>query len=297
MKTQVLAIMLLTAVLGFAQRSPKLSSDLVVGRHDKSMVEVIVRYKAAPSARHRSRITARQGTVKTDLSIIRSLHVSLPASRIAELARDKDVEYIAPNRKVGSKLYNTAGAVNAQTAWNLNLDGTGIGVAVIDSGINNVADLKASGTSAIAASFDTLGGGAADLYGHGTHVAGIIAGDGASSTVPTAIFELRGLAPEREPGESSRPGFEWPGHGRVGDSTPSTSAIFLKDFLQHPGLSIYRLGVQSTKATRWILSARPSRQPGKRASWWSSPPVTTDATILPVRTVMERSTRPETIPT
>jgi len=175
MKKLVLALILLIALPGFAQKS-KLASDLVVARHDKSMVEVIVRYRVAPSAHHRSRISARQGTVKTDLSFIRSLHVSLPASRIAELAKDKDVEYIAPNRKVGSKLYNTAGAVNAQAAWNLNLDGTGVGVAVIDSGINNVADLKASGQATVVASFDTLGGGTADLYGHGTHVAGIIAG-------------------------------------------------------------------------------------------------------------------------
>ncbi len=189
----VAALTLITAVSGFAQK-PKLSSDLV-GRHDKSMVEVIVRYKVLPSNLHRSRIASRKGTVLTDLSFINSLHVSLPASKLAELAKDKDVEYIAPNRKIGSKLYNTTGAVNAAAAWNLGLDGTGVGVAVVDSGINNVADLKYHGKNAVVASFDTLGGGTADLYGHGTHVAGIIAGNGASSNCAQCNIELRGLAP------------------------------------------------------------------------------------------------------
>ena len=122
MKKFVLAVtlILLAAVSGFAQKS-KLSPELA-HRHDKSMVEVIIQYKVAPSARHQRRIASRNGTVQTDFSFIKSLHASVPASRLAELAKDKDVEYISLNRQLGSKLYNTAGAVNAQASWNLNLD-------------------------------------------------------------------------------------------------------------------------------------------------------------------------------
>src|SRR5271170_2266046 len=110
-KLVAIALTLFAAVSGFAQKS-KLSSDLA-GRHDRSMVEIIVRYKVPPSDLHRSRIASRKGTVLTDLSFINSLHASMPASRVADLAKDKDVEYISPNRKIGSKLYNTTTAVNA----------------------------------------------------------------------------------------------------------------------------------------------------------------------------------------
>jgi hypothetical protein len=84
MEKLVLALTLLLAVSGFAQKS-KLSLELS-RRHDKSMTEVIVRYKVMPSALHRRRITSRSGTVRTDLSLIRSLHVSLPASRLDKLS-------------------------------------------------------------------------------------------------------------------------------------------------------------------------------------------------------------------
>src|SRR6202021_3125659 len=104
MKRLVLAITLLAAVSGFAQRL-KLSSDLA-NRHDKSMVEVIVRKKVAPTAEHYSRIASRNGTVRNDFSFIKSLHVSVPASRLSELARDKDVEYISLNRKGPRNLTN-----------------------------------------------------------------------------------------------------------------------------------------------------------------------------------------------
>ncbi|MEZ4862051.1 MAG: S8 family serine peptidase [Caldilineaceae bacterium] len=64
------------------------------------------------------------------------------------------------------------------------LQGAGIGVAVVDSGINNHPDLKIAGsnTSRIVSAVDfSHSGNTNDSYGHGTHVAGIIGGNGATS--------------------------------------------------------------------------------------------------------------------
>ena len=84
----------------------------------------------------------------------------------------------------------TNGATGVNAAWNSGFDGTGVGVAVIDSGINdNHPDLRnANGTSRVVYHQDFTGtptsnswGGKWDLYGHGTHVAGIIGGNGTLS--------------------------------------------------------------------------------------------------------------------
>ena len=76
----------------------------------------------------------------------------------------------------------------------LSLDGSGVTVAVIDSGIAYHNDLKVSGSNnqyrIIANEYFTGSGGSDDLYGHGTHVAGIIGGTGLMSS-----GNYRGVAP------------------------------------------------------------------------------------------------------
>ncbi len=65
-----------------------------------------------------------------------------------------------------------------------NLQGEGITVAVVDSGIADVQDLKVAGStnSRILASVDFTGGGNTnDVNGHGTFVAGVLAGNGSLS--------------------------------------------------------------------------------------------------------------------
>jgi serine protease AprX len=66
-----------------------------------------------------------------------------------------------------------------------------VGVAVIDSGIYNHPDLQ--GRVVYHQSFN--GSSTADLYGHGTHVAGIIGGNGHSSTGSGYIKTFKGIAP------------------------------------------------------------------------------------------------------
>ena len=78
----------------------------------------------------------------------------------------------------------TAATVGSNLANQYGWTGQDIGVAVIDSGIDvNNADLKtSSGVSRVVYSEDFTGQGTtADLYGHGSHVAGIIGGNGANS--------------------------------------------------------------------------------------------------------------------
>ena len=96
-------------------------------------------------------------------------------------------------------LSNAAPAVNADFAWQSNYTGAGIGIALIDSGVANHPDLY-QGLFPISRvvyqqSFVPGNSSAADQYGHGTHIAGLIAGDGLSSTGFIYSKTFKGVAP------------------------------------------------------------------------------------------------------
>jgi serine protease AprX len=77
------------------------------------------------------------------------------------------------------------------------VDGTGIGIAMIDSGINDSDDLKdAQGHNRIVYKASLISGSSQDdHYGHGTHVSGILAGNGHKSSPNGSTYLVRGIAP------------------------------------------------------------------------------------------------------
>ncbi|KAA0259801.1 MAG: hypothetical protein EDM79_19210, partial [Chloroflexi bacterium] len=83
-----------------------------------------------------------------------------------------------------TNVYNRA--IGADKLWNTPsyLQGQGITVAVVDSGVNPHADLQVAGggNSRLVASTTAITGDTSDGYGHGTQVAGIIGGNGNSAS-------------------------------------------------------------------------------------------------------------------
>jgi len=189
-------IFILTASLAFAGNH-KISKDLD-SKSGSNQVNVIVQFSQAPSARHHKKVLDRGGKINRELGHFRGGAYSLPASEIAELAKDPEVLFISPDRPLRgastsaiSLDYHTD-TINASSASPLGLDGTGIGVAIIDSGIAPVADLNANN---VVYSQDFTGlGSTVDQYGHGTHVAGIIAGSGVSSSLSNDFYTFNGVA-------------------------------------------------------------------------------------------------------
>jgi serine protease AprX len=113
------------------------------------------------------------------------------------LEEDSDVAYISPDRAVSGMLDLALPAIGADTAQAWGYDGTGIGVAVIDSGITVKNDLRTPAlVSRVGYSQNFAADNyTADLYGHGTHVAGIIGGNGSASNCWSCFKSVKGIAP------------------------------------------------------------------------------------------------------
>jgi serine protease AprX len=137
------------------------------------------------------------GTLNTVFSLINAVAGTMTAGNVVALSNQPGVSYISLNRAVGATLDYSGNGVNAPVAWNSGWDGTGIGVAVIDSGIYSHPDLLSArtGQSRVVYRQSFIGGVQNDDFGHGTHVAGIIAGTGSVSNVPGSSHVLRGIAP------------------------------------------------------------------------------------------------------
>lgn len=184
----------------------KLDPALVDLSSSTHSIDVIVQYRNTPTEADHNRAAARGGELKHSLGIIRAAHYSIPANQVQALADDPNVEFIAPDRAVkglaassyvGSPDYgwHTVGADLATSVFGLN--GTGVGIALLDSGVNNNPDLNGTKGSRIAYSTSLVpNSDPNDQYGHGTHVSGILAGDGQQSTGANSSYEIRGIAPQ-----------------------------------------------------------------------------------------------------
>jgi serine protease AprX len=167
---------------------PKLSKDVNV-RHPNKLINVIVQYRVAPRAAHYSRMTSRGARVNAKLHVIRAAAFRLPASAIAELEKDPNVLYVTPDRGVkmsGNEDFRPAVLADV-AAQQYAFDGRGVGIAVIDSGIADHKDFHSATGSRIVFSQSFVPGvtSGVDAYGHGTHVSGIIAGNGSASAAGT----------------------------------------------------------------------------------------------------------------
>jgi serine protease AprX len=196
-----LVIMGSGAVPAVAASAPPLASsaaapglDRLAATQPSHRVEVIVQLQpASPPATRRGLLRSLGATHVRDLPIVHGFAARMSAAAAAVLAHRPGVRAVTlnapvePSGSVDSSRLTTAypPSINAEKVWNgLNLTGRGVGVAVIDTGIaGDVPDFRTSETdptSRVVASVVTNPAAttATDTYGHGTHVAGILAGNG-----------------------------------------------------------------------------------------------------------------------
>jgi len=130
------------------------------------------------------------------LDLVKALHMRVPQKALSGLAHNPLVKYISADRPIGGSLDYVAAAVQASAVWTSGWTGDGIAVAVVDSGIVDHADFanyNCTGSRIVyRESFLEGDTSTTDTYGHGTHVAGIIAGNGACSP---SSWVFKGMAP------------------------------------------------------------------------------------------------------
>jgi len=117
------------------------------------------------------------------LSVISGGRAVVPNAALRGLAMNPHIGHISMDRVISGAMERTGATVGATAVrQDLGLDGSGVGVAIIDSGAAASHDDLAS-TNRVVRFVDFVNQQeiAYDDYGHGTHVAGIIAGSGTDS--------------------------------------------------------------------------------------------------------------------
>jgi serine protease AprX len=200
----VVLLLLGTSVLGVRganePRRAHLSADLRahVARHSRARTRVIVRGSKAQldalARRHRLQIVRSMPGAAVLLADSAELTALQGDATVSQLSGDpivrtsmtiSDQSTGADQTRAGKAGLLGIGAIPG-------VDGTGVGVAVIDSGITPHAALS----SRIVANVSFVQGDPSptDGYGHGTHVAGIIAGNGGPAAAVTPLYK-GGIAP------------------------------------------------------------------------------------------------------
>jgi serine protease AprX len=189
-----------SSVLAGERGAPAASSaklDVVLRHRARELTgrtRVIVQFRDEPDVRA---ITSRGGSLGPALNLLRAHVADVANTRLAELANDSRVERVSIDRPAFATMERTGAATGARvTRDQFALTGAGVGVAIIDSGVTSWHDdlyLDAAGNyvqrvvyfkdfvSQVVGATDFASDYAFDDYGHGTHVAGIIAGNGYDS--------------------------------------------------------------------------------------------------------------------
>ncbi len=190
----------------------------------ESLTPVIVREAPGAGSEPEHLVESVGGTVGQSLDLIGGFAALVPSDAIGVLTASPEIVQVTPNAvlelsKAGwedastlsgtdpitnpSSLYEVARYMRADDMWDAGYTGAGVDIALIDSGVLPVNGLTTPGKIfngpdlSFESQYDSLR--YRDTFGHGTHMAGIIAGrdDEASSALSTDSSEsFVGIAPD-----------------------------------------------------------------------------------------------------
>src|SRR5205823_5615024 len=130
------------------------------------------------------------GEVYTDLGFIHGVAASVPGDQLEQFASASAGAWVSLDSPVtstdlGGSTTQVVNVFNQEIQADLANKGgdfgQGVGIAVVDTGIYATKDFSANGASRVVATFSKDGTSGTDGYGHGSHVAGLVAGNGSQS--------------------------------------------------------------------------------------------------------------------
>lgn len=150
----------------------------------------IIKFKTNNTSKNQL-IQKYNGKLKHEFKHFNVATTEMTAQNIENLKKDPGIDYVEEDSlvKISSTSLNNWGVndINASSSWQSGLTGKGIKIAVIDTGAGPHSDLNLSGGTNVIAGATTTS--YSDDNGHGTHVAGIIVGQGVNGGV-------KGVAPD-----------------------------------------------------------------------------------------------------
>src|SRR6185369_8142662 len=184
-----------------APASKKVAHDLARLAADHSAntrVRVVIQFSSDPDPAYDSILAANEPRERRSFPNLNTQTLEIPVRAVEALVNRPEVSFISLDQEVGSfghvSLTTGADAARRTNGTNVSgLDGTGIGIAVLDSGIdlNHTSFLDRGKNQRVIFNRDFTGEGRTDdPYGHGTHVASIAAGNGRISNA-----QYTGIAP------------------------------------------------------------------------------------------------------
>lgn len=160
----------------------KMAPDLqeMINRASGEKLRVIAQVSNVESPRLSRLLHLAEATVKNKIPSFGALEIEIPAQNIPLLEESKLLHYLSPNREASSlgHLSKTVGLDQVLTqSGQSGYKGTGVGIAIVDSGIARHSAFYGSTDPRVVYEADFTGNNNGfDGYGHGTHVASVAAG-------------------------------------------------------------------------------------------------------------------------
>ena len=96
-----------------------------------------MQYKQVPTSAHYSTMQGRGARLHTKLHMIKGAAFTIPVSALPALEADPNVASVTIDHPMSVMDDITDTVIGASSAWNSGFTGAGVGIAVIDSGIND----------------------------------------------------------------------------------------------------------------------------------------------------------------
>src|ERR1051326_6788435 len=148
------------------------------------IVPALVEFNGGSPQTNEMYLKALKATIYQRLPLVNSVAVRMPENKLAVLARQPFVKRVSEDVQMQKTDEFTVASSAADVAFSqMSATGQGVTIAVLDSGIKSRPDLNdpVTGNSRILANVSFVAGDTStdDPCGHGTHAAGIAAGNGA----------------------------------------------------------------------------------------------------------------------